>query len=353
MGYSVSTYYFRTRDLVTIGVLSALGGSLSTFVGYLGQLLNTVIGTPFGAGQFLSGLHVFWIILAAGLLRKSGVASLTGLLKGVVEFFMGSTHGFVVIIVSLIQGLIIDGGLTLIRHRDSLPFYCIFGGLASASNVVIFQLFYFSGVPVVFIFLLILLALCSGIIFAGYFGKVSVDLLVSANVVRSGHSKIHPTESIPSPRLRQINPYKISAIVFLSFLAVGAGLYGVFIWRPFINPNQCEVRGLVTQPFFFTYSMFADSEVTIEAELIGSVTYVPARNYTGIPMSVILAYAQPSTSATTVLVLASDGYSAVFSLVDVEGDPDIILTIDDGFRLVAKNYPGSFWVEKVTSLVIE
>ncbi|MFW9986407.1 MAG: ECF transporter S component, partial [Candidatus Odinarchaeota archaeon] len=75
MNSPATTYYFTTRDLVTIAVLSALGGALSTFVGYLGLLLNTAIGTPFGAGQFLSGLHVFWIILAAGLIRKVWVAT--------------------------------------------------------------------------------------------------------------------------------------------------------------------------------------------------------------------------------------------------------------------------------------
>jgi energy-coupling factor transport system substrate-specific component len=76
-----SAYYLSTRDLVTIAVLSALGGAISTFVGYLGLLLNAAIGTPFGAGQFFSGLHVFWIILASGLIRKPGVATATGLLK--------------------------------------------------------------------------------------------------------------------------------------------------------------------------------------------------------------------------------------------------------------------------------
>jgi len=353
MDYPVPTYYFRTRDLVTICVLSALGGSLSTFVGYLSQLLNTAIGTPFGAGQFLSGLHVFWIILSAGLLRKSGAASLTGLLKGCVEFFMGSTHGFVVIIVSLVQGLIIDGGLTLVQHRDSLPFYCIFGSLAAASNVLLFQLFYFSGAPVIFLLLLIVLALCSGVIFAGYFGKVTIDLLISSNVVRSNNPKFQANGTFTSSKLHQINPYKVSAVVFLSFLAFGAGLYGVFIWRPFINPLQCEVRGFVTRPYFFTYSMFEESEVTIEAELIGSTTYVPPQNYTGIPISIILAYALPSQNATTVLVIASDGYSAVFSLSAILSDSEIIIIIDNGFRLIAKNYPGSFWVEKVSSLVVE
>ena len=38
-----------TRDIVTIAILSSLGGALSTFIGYLGNLINLSLGVPFGA----------------------------------------------------------------------------------------------------------------------------------------------------------------------------------------------------------------------------------------------------------------------------------------------------------------
>ena len=62
-------YYFSTKDLVTIALLSALGGVLSTYIGYLGNMVNHIIGVPFGAGQFLAGLH--------GITRKKGAATVT------------------------------------------------------------------------------------------------------------------------------------------------------------------------------------------------------------------------------------------------------------------------------------
>lgn len=350
MELSTSSYYFKTRDLVTIGVLSALGGTLSTYIGYLGQLLNAAIGTPFGAGQFLSGLHVFWIILAAGIVRRPGTSTLTGLLKGFVEFFSGSTHGLVVVVVSLIQGLIVDAGLSATRHKDSLPLYTIVGGFATASNVLVFQLLFFSGAPVIFILLLVILAFCSGIIFAGYFGNATLTLLLSSNYIRISSPSERRTS--PPPRPSRTSPYKISAVVFLSVLAIGASLYVVFVWRPIIDPFGCEVKGQVMHPYFFSYTGFANDEVTIEAELIGSVTYVPPRNYTGIPLQVVIEYAGPVNSATTLQVIAWDGYSASFSLTSIHNDTGLILTIDDGLRLVAANYPGEYWVEKVVSLVI-
>lgn len=347
---SQPSYYFGTRDLVTIAVLSALGGALSTFVGYLGLLLNTAIGTPFGAGQFLSGLHVFWIVLAMGLIRKTGVATATGLLKGFVEFFTGSTHGIIVVLVSLIQGLIIDICFYAIGQRDSLLLWSIIGGFASASNVILFQLFFFSGAPLIFLVLLVILAFSSGIIFSGYFGYTTTQLVLESSVFRTAMNGPRVTANVSI--WRRLGPYRLSALIFLIVLAFGASLYAVFVWQPTIDPLSCEVVGQVAQPFRFSYSTYVDQEVTFEAQLIGSVTQLPAQNYTGIPIAIILADAQPLESATTLQVIASDGYSATFSLEEVLSDHEIIFIIEDGLRLVAKNYPGWYWVEKVVSLVI-
>lgn len=344
-----SSYYFRTKDLVTIAVLSSLGGALSTFVGYLGLLLNAAIGTPFGAGQFLSGLHVFWIILAVGLIRKPGVGTATGLIKGFVEFFTGSTHGLVVIVVSLIQGLIVDSGFAAVRHRDSLPLYCIISGFASASNVIIFQLFYFSGAPWLLILLLVLLAFSSGIIFAGYFGYSTTNLVQSSRILRMPAAN---TKNQPSTSGRQLDIYRLSAGLFLILIAFGASLYAVFVWRPTLDPLSCDVMGNVAYPYRFSYNVFSSHQITIEAELIGSVTHIPTQNYTGVPLSLIIEAAQPLNSSTQLLVRASDGYTAAFDLHDILLDSSIILIIDSGLRVVAKDYPGEFWVQKVVSLVI-
>ncbi len=350
MSNSSSAYYFSTRDLVTIAVLSALGGALSTFIGYLGLLLNSAIGTPFGAGQFLSGLHVFWILLTAGLIRKTGAATATALLKGFVEFFTGSTHGILVVFVSLIQGLIIDIGFFATGQQDSLPLWSIIAGFAAASNVLIFQLFFFSGAPLIFLALLVILSFSSGIIFGGYFGHATTHLVLESQIYRSNNAG---NPQMPKGSIwRRLGPYRLSALVFLIAIAFGASLYAVFVWQPVLDPLSCEVVGQVAQPLQFSYFTYGDNEVTIEAELVGSVTHIPPRNYTGIPLIAILADAHPLESATTLQVISSDGYSATFSLEDVLNDSEIIIVVEDGLRLVAKNYPGWYWVQKVVSLVI-
>lgn len=60
---------FSNRDLLVIAVLSGIGGVMSTYIGYLGNLLNNLLGVPFGAGQFVAGLHVF----CSGLLGQLGL----------------------------------------------------------------------------------------------------------------------------------------------------------------------------------------------------------------------------------------------------------------------------------------
>ena len=88
-------YHFSTRDLVTIAILASLGGGLSMYIGYLGNLVNRIFGVPFGAGQFMAGLHVIWIVLAIGLTKRKGAGTITGVLKGFVELFLGGTHDLI------------------------------------------------------------------------------------------------------------------------------------------------------------------------------------------------------------------------------------------------------------------
>ncbi|RDE11063.1 MAG: sulfite oxidase, partial [Candidatus Thorarchaeota archaeon] len=180
----------NTREIVTIAVLASLGGALSTFVGYLGNLINLALGVPFGAGQFMAGLHVFWLVLIRLLIPKNGAGTAAGLLKGVVELFTGSTHGIVIVLVSLVQGIIVDGGAALGGSPSkagpgSKMVWWLAGGLSTASNVLVLQAFYFAGAPLFYIVLIVVMAFCSGFIFAGYFAWQALDFLYDTGLVVS------------------------------------------------------------------------------------------------------------------------------------------------------------------------
>ncbi len=354
-------YYFTTKDLVTIAVLSALGGVLSTYIGYLGNMVNHIVGVPFGAGQFMAGLHVIWIMLVLGITRKKGAATTTGILKGVIELFLGGTHGIVIVVVSLVQGLIPD--LVLFRDGDKAArnptMYAIAGGLASASNVIIFQAFFFSGVPVFLIGLLCMLAAASGIIFGGWLVLEMMESLELSGMILGRRRvvvddpSVHESEwdGIRVNRRKAIGAIAVMA-VFLSAFTVGAVYYFAFVYS-MTEEGTAEVSGAVVDPYTFRYSDFEDSEVVITAELVGSVTYVGPREYTGVLLGDIVDMASPEESATEVFVTGRDGYYVVFDLDDVLADQELIIIYEDGaLRVIGADYAGGYWVEDVVKVEV-
>lgn len=350
--------YFATRDLLIMAVLSGIGGVLSTYVGYLGNLLNRLFGVPFGAGQFVAGLHVFWIILAAGLVRRPGAATIVGLLKGVVELLTGSTHGVAIVLVSLVQGLVADLVILLMRRHGSLV-YSIAGGLSAASNVIVFQLLYFSGAPLGYILFICVLALISGALFGGLFLSGVLDLVGEAGLLhlRSGRQYEKAGAGPAGSEAKRKRPAWLKIIVVsLIIVAFSAGAiyyYAVVFEPPWLGP-QCRVEGKVENEFAFSLSRFAAVEKTIVAELKGQVTYVPPQEYTGIPVKEILKEAAPLPEATVLRVIATDGYEVEFDLEKAMADEQMVLIEEeDMLRLIAGNYEGGYWVKLVSRFKVE
>lgn len=333
------------RDIVLIALLSAAGGVLSTYIGYLGSLVNRVFGVPFGAGQLISGLHVVWPLLARALVGRFGSGTLVGVTKGVVELFTGGTHGAVIVLVSAVEGLFADVGLGL-THRRSLPVTMLAGALASASNVVVFQAVYFSGVSVAFLGFMVGLALVSGAVFGGYLAWDLERLLVSPRLVR-------PTEATPAAA-RAMPWWRRGVALSLALAFLAGGVYFVLdVVRAAPGPGEAMVSGRVSSPYTFAIAGWSET-TTVRAELRGSVTYVPLRDYTGVPLRQILDRAKPRQGASRVRVVAMDGYEVAFSLSDVSGDGELLLTADGrALRLVAPGRDGALWVREVVRLVVE
>lgn len=353
--------WLSTKDLVTIALLSALGGVLSTYVGYLGNLINHMIGVPFGAGQFMAGLHVLWIILAIGITKRKGAGTVTGLVKGLVELFTGSTHGIVIVAVSLMQGITADIFLFSDKAKEKRDYttYAIAGAFSSAVNVIVFQVFFFSGVPIVLIAMICMLAGASGMIFGGWLAIEMLDALEQTGMLvgRKEYCVDGPGEDhgdwIRSRKAKRRRMVSMSVVAgFLTVFSIGAVYYFMFI---FVLPggSTVAIHGAVEEPFDFLYGDYSDAEVTINAELIGSVTYVSPRNYTGVPLNLILADAVPAEDAVQVVVRASDGYYVEFAFEDVMTDDRLILMQeDDEFRLIAADYDGAFWIRQVIEIEV-
>lgn len=361
-------YRFSTRDLLVIAVLSGLGGVMSTYIGYLGNMINQLVGVSFGAGQFVSGLHVVWLMLAAGLVRARGVGTVTGLLKGVVEFLTGSTHGSVIIVVCLVQGIVVDLIMGAGRQRTLLK-YALAGAASTAANVIVFQVFYFSGAAWGYLALITAVSLLSGAALAGLLGFHLLETLKQIRPVKSG--AVDDLEGFPAEEDAAVQSSGVAGggvgraensrfarfvtiATALAFIA-GSVFYFATIYEPPWAGTQCRVEGLVENPITFKLSHFKDAEKTINVELQGKVTSVPPKDYTGVSVPAILAEAKPKPEATILKVVATDGYEVQFDLAEVMKD-DLMLLMqeeDDTYRLIAGNSEGGYWVRQVSRLVVE
>ncbi len=345
MAQSSTRSRFDLRDLVLIALLSAVGGVLSTYVGYLGNLINRLFGVPFGAGQLIAGVHVLWPLLARAIVRRFGSGTMTGLIKGLVEFLSGGTHGIVIVLVSVIEGLFIDVGMSMTSRR-SLGVMMLSGAVASATNVFVFQAIYFANIPTGLLLVMACLALVSGAFFGGYLGWDLHNLLVRSHLVR-------PENDLRSKRaFSNWWRHGVTLLVVAAGLA-GAATYYITVYDPFAAPDTLRIEGAVASPYNYSLTEGTVDVVTIEAELVGSTMRLPAQEYTGPLLREIIEQSEPNDTATTVRVIASDGYEIELPWNAVQADDQLLLILEEGsIRLVAAAYDGSYWVQQVRRIVV-
>ena len=348
-----------TRDIATIAVLAALGGVMSSYVGFLGTSLNRLIGVPMGAGQPLAGLHVFWMVLAVVLTDRVGVGTSTGLLKGLVEMLSGSSKGALVVLLSLVAGLLVDLVWAASPRRGAIT-TAVAGGVSAASNIVVFLLFTstYSGLMWLFLVLLVV-AFASGVVLGGLLvTNVARTLELAGLLVRAGDGG--GTAGRAARGARRWAPVTVTVAAAVLFFG------GAFLYYPMLIGNveqveegTIEVRGLVDSPYSFDLEDFSGQLVTVEAELVGDFTHEPRQNYTGVPLRAVLERASIRPSATTVHVVGADGYGAQldFDLEEVMDSLNASAFIlvkahgtlpgggeGDYVRLVCRDLAGGWWV---------
>lgn len=333
-------YYFSTRDLLMMAVLAALGGVASTYIQALANTIHAAVGFP-GATQILAGLHVIWIILAVGLTGKQGSGTITGVVKGAVEFLSGNTHGILVVLIDLVAGIVVDAGMLPFRNKNSYLAYSLVGGIATASNVFVFQIF--ASVPSDMLamgamLLVAVVAFISGALLAGVLAKVLLESLRRAGVVKD-----QPPEAMG----RWLYPAFLGMVAALT-IAGGAYLYFALRGAPAVH-----IKGEVNRPYEYSYSEQDSSLlVTIQENakpgLIG--------RYTGLRLREVIARAEPSERASSVLAKGSDGYDFFIDMAEVEENDQLILAHSDhgGERTysIAGARNSKAWVRGVVELQV-
>ncbi len=313
LSMKMKNYYFSTRDLLMMAVLAALGGVGSTYIQTLANAIHAALGFP-GATQVLAGLHVIWIVLAVGLTGKQGSGTVTGIVKGAVEFLSGNTHGILVIVIDVVAGILVDLGMLPFRNKNNYLAYSVAGGIAAASNVFVFQIF--ASVPTDMlamgaVLIVALVAFISGILLAGVLGRVLLDSLRRAGVVKD-----QPPETMG---------HRVYG-AFLGMIAILTVAGGAYLYSALQGSPAVRITGEVNSPYEYSYrdedsSQLVTIQETQKPGLIGT--------YAGLPLREVIARAEPTERASSVLAKGSDGYDFFIGISEVEENDQLILAHSD------------------------
>ncbi len=332
------TTTFSLRDLLVMAALAALGGVASTYVNALGDAVHAVVGVP-GTTQWAAGLHVVWLTLAVGLTGRQGSGTITGILKGVVELLSGNTHGLLVLLVDVVAGLLVDLGFLAFRKKRSLPPFLLAGGLASASNVFVFQLFASLPADTLAYWAMIVVGLVaggSGVVFAGLLGWSLMRALRRAGVLAAQEAR---------PMKRWV--YAVFLIVAVA-LTVG---FTITLRTALKGPATVHIGGAVEAPYDYPDEHGDIAEVVAEA----TMRDVTSR-YEGVPIRTLIERAGPSADAGMLLIRASDGYAFFVSMEEVQENESLLLACegrgDDASCNVVGAENSKAWVRGVSDMTV-
>ena len=155
------------------------------------------------------------------------------------------------------------------------------------------------------IIVLFLVALASGLVFAGILPYLLVNALSKAGVVK-----------IPE---RTIQKRKIGWWILLgvSIIAVSTAVY---LRVNLQGPQTIQIEGAVENPYAFPDKDFSIEEITREMDYRGVMT-----EYLGYPLIEIIENANPKHDADTLLIEAFDGYAFLISFEELKTNPNILL----------------------------
>jgi len=322
-----------------LAAFAAVGGIASTYINMIGDLFQSLFGFA-GATQWAAGLHIIWLVLAAVIIQKPGAASIAGILKGALELFSGNTHGILVVIVDIVAGVIIDL-VFLIKRKATFNFWnYLAAGLASASNVLVFQLF--AALPSDMLTFIAVAAasfgaFLSGILFGGLLVKSVLLAVEKAGFYKPGESQKLKKGIWPTAIL-------IFSIVLITFLTIT-------YQRNASNDGIVSIRGEIQNPFMIGHD--APEFDVVEISILQNGVM---RDFNGIQVSAVLEHAQPLDENGVVLVLAADGYSYYITMEEINSNSDLILTIEDAGKRISMNIVGATspkaWVRGVSDLIV-
>ena len=175
---------FSVFDLIIIALVSALGIATKPIVVPLVHIITGPLFIPGGA--VAGGFYMFWLVLGAGLVKKTGTGTLIGIVQGILVIATGTmgTHGIMSIISYTLPGIVTDMVFLFPKNKNYNILHYVFGCLAAnvtgtlISNILFFRL------PFVTVILILSAAALSGTI-GGLIAYTIIRSLEKMNILEN------------------------------------------------------------------------------------------------------------------------------------------------------------------------
>jgi len=122
-----------TVDLVSMALLAGMGIATKNIITPVAKIIATPLLIP--AGAIAGGLYMMWLVIAFGIVRKVGAATMTSLVQAIISLLaVFGNFGVLSLIIYLGPGLAADGFFLSSRHKACCA-PCCFGASAAANAV--------------------------------------------------------------------------------------------------------------------------------------------------------------------------------------------------------------------------
>lgn len=351
---------FTVYDLVIIAIMAAIGIVIKPVVVPLAHIVTGPLMIPSGA--LSGGLYMMWMVIAYGIVKKPGTATLTALVQALLVFFTGiiGSHGIMSLITYTCPGIVMDIVLLAIGHRVCCRGCAVIAGAAAnvtgtiTVNVIFFQ------VPGVYLILVLSLGLLSGAV-GGFLAWELIKVIEKYHLVpKPSKRKIMEKKTGTlrgDPELSGKKPFKLKlskwlgfAVIVVLFAAAGTAAYmnAAGTDKTAKGYSLCisvgdETKGSRTVKTYTLNEIKKMPAQSFKAEINSSSGEDEEGTYKGVELKYILDSADKKLLKThdRFILTAGDGFSSAVTAKEVRKDRTVFVVYEkDGKELLHMNEGG-------------
>ncbi len=353
---------FTVYDLVIIAIMAAIGIVIKPVVVPLAHIVTGPLMIPSGA--LSGGLYMMWMVIAYGIVKKPGTATLTALVQALLVFFTGiiGSHGIMSLITYTCPGIVMDIVLLAIGHRVCCRGCAVIAGAAAnvtgtiTVNVVFFQ------VPGVYLILVLSLGLLSGAV-GGFLAWELIKVIEKYHLVpktarrKAKDKKTETGTASADPHLSGKKPFKLKlnkwlgfAVIVVLFAAAGTAAYmnAEGADKTAKGYSLCisvgdETKGNRTVRTYTLNEIKKMPAQSFKAEINSSSGEDEKGTYKGVELKYILDSADKKLLKThdRFILTAGDGFSSAVTAEEVQKDQTVFVVYEkDGKGLLHMNEGG-------------